>query len=135
MKKHEALTAWRALPDNLPILPHFRAIEPSARGSRYGACGIRIDGNPQFVDAVLSHLKDLIDGENTVTRLGLSRAAVDGSGIGKVLENADDDAEVCYIRLYLRGPEGAMAAAFFEKALREPTKRYAEAIGVNPAKL
>jgi len=81
-------------------------------GSSYGACGIRIDGTPAFIDAVLSNLKDMIDGENQVTRLELSRQAVDGSKLGKAFYKAVPNAEVCYIRLHMRGHEGAMMQAF-----------------------
>lgn len=102
-KKSETLAAWAAMPTDLPILPAMRPIEYKARGSRYGACGIRIDGTPAFVDAVLSHLKELLDGENHLTRLELARNTVDGSGIGKVLPNAEAGAECCYIRLHQRG--------------------------------
>jgi hypothetical protein len=97
------------------------------RGSRYGACGVRIDGNPQFIDAVLSCLKPLLDGENHVTRLELARNIVDGSGIGKTLDNADRGAECCYIRLHMRGNEGRMASAIFDRHLDGATETFLHA--------
>lgn len=127
MKKQETMQHWQNMADNQPILKHFRPIPYKATGSTYGACGIRIDGTPQFVDAVLSHLKELIDGENHVTRLQLSRNVVDGSGIGKELPNAERGAEVCYIRLHVRGNQGAMASSFFDKHLDGATERFANA--------
>lgn len=126
MRKSETLAAWRALPDGLPILPHMQPIPYKARGSTYGACGIRIDGTPEFVDAVLSRLKDVLAGENAVTRLALARNVVDGSGIGKALPNSAKGAEVCYVRLHMRGHEGSMAAAY-DPELRAATERYATA--------
>jgi hypothetical protein len=84
-----------------------------ARGSRYGACGVRIDGTPEFIDAVLSNLKPLLAGENCTTRLELARAVVDGSGIGKVLDNAATHAECCYIRLHTRGHESQIMASIY----------------------
>ena len=123
MKKSETLAAWRAMPANQAILPHFRPVAYKATGSRYGACGIMIDGNPAFVDAVLSRLKDLIDGENHQTRLELARHIVDGSGIGKELPNADSKAEVCYIRLHVRGGEGVMISRIFDRHLDGATAR------------
>ena len=128
MKKADTLAAWQALPANLPILPYFQPIPYKASGSTYGACGIRIDGSPQFVDAVLSRLKDLIDGENHVTRLTLARNAVDGSGLGKSLPNAVNNAECCYIRLHVRGSQGAMASAVFDRHLNAATERFAQSI-------
>lgn len=131
MKKEQALAAWKALPDGLPILPHFHPIPYKASGSKYGACGIRIDGNPAFIDAVLSRLKDLIDGENQVTRLGLARnpvAAPTVNGKTKAFHNADGGAECCYIRLHVRGSEGSMAQAIMRQNV-EATERFADAIG------
>jgi hypothetical protein len=125
MRKQDTLKAWRDLPGNMPVLPHFQPIPYKARGSTYGACGIRIDGSPAFVDAVLSRFKDLIDGENHLTRLTLARNKVDGSGIGKALPNAVNNAECCYIRLHVRGSEGAMASAIFSRELDKATERFA----------
>lgn len=130
MKKDETLTRWKQLEPTNP-LPYMEPIPYKARGSRYGACGIRIDGTPEFIDAVLSQLKSLIDGENHVTRLELARNKVDGSGIGKALPNAahgDKPAECCYIRLHVRGHQGAVASAFFDKHLHGATERYAKLV-------
>ena len=129
MKKDEALKHWSGLTPHDP-LPHMKAIPYKAKGSRYGACGIRIDGTPEFINAVLSNLKPLIDGENNVTRLELSRQVVDGSGLGKLLPNAEDKAEVCYVRLHVRGGQGAAASAFFDKHLHKATERFAAAQGI-----
>ena len=129
MKKSDTMKQWQAMPDNQPILPKMRPIPYKATGSRYGACGIRIDGTPAFIDAVLSHLKDLIDGENHITRLELARNTVDGSGIGKALPNATDKAECCYIRLHERGGEGVMASAAFDRHLDGATSKFAAAHG------
>ena len=87
----------------MPIIPHFDAIPAKASGSTYGACGIRIDGNPAFIEAVLSRIKDLISLENPVTRLAFSRNPVNGSGVNKNFNNAARNAECCYIRLHMRG--------------------------------
>lgn len=127
MKKTETLEAWRTMQDNQPMLKHFEPVPYKATGSRYGACGIRIDGTPAFVDAVLSHLKELIAGENHCTRLELARHVVDGSGIEKSLPNASTGAECCYIRLHVRGGEGARASAIFDRQLDGATKTYLQA--------
>ena len=130
MKKAETLTHWQGIEPNQPIMKHFEPVAYKARGSRYGACGIRIDGTPEFIDAVLSHLKECLDGENHVTRLELARNLVDGSKLGKAFDNASQDAEVCYIRLHQRGREGVIASGIFDKHLDDATKRYAESQGL-----
>lgn len=114
MTKAEAMQHWNELEANQPIIPHFRPLPYKSSGSTYGSCGIRIDGNSQFIDAVLSRIKDLLACENIETRLGLSRNPVDGKGVNKAFGNADDEAECCYIRLHERGTEGKMARAFVE---------------------
>jgi hypothetical protein len=113
MTKSQTLNHWQGMTPNQNPLPKMTPIPYKATGSRYGACGIRIDGNPAFIDAVLSNLKPLLAGENCTTRLELARNRVDGSGIGKVTPNQDEGAECCYIRLHTRGREGQIAAAIF----------------------
>lgn len=106
MTKQEALARWSRLEAGQDILPHFTPIAADARGSTFGACGIRVSGNPAFVDAVLSRLKDLLQAESGATRLTLSRQPVKTVSIangGEVVEkhwkNADSDAETCYIQI------------------------------------
>lgn len=102
MEKKEALRRWQNLTPDQPILPHFTPIAADARGSTYGACGIRISGNPEFIDAVLSRLKDLIAAEAGSTRLTLNRSQVKPTTVNdqtKQWKNADTDAETCYIQI------------------------------------
>lgn len=121
MTKSETLEHWNDIPENQPMLKHMTAIPYKAKGSTYGTCGIRIDGNPEFVDAVMSHLKELIAGEGVETRLQLSRNKVDGSKLGKSFANRDADAECVYIRLCERGDEGKIFQAFV-KGVRARSK-------------
>jgi len=58
MPKDLALMYWQSLEPGQPIAPHFEPLPSKSKGSSYGACGIRIDGSPEFIDAVLSRLKD-----------------------------------------------------------------------------
>ena len=106
MEKKEALRRWQNLEPNQEIIPHFTPIAADARGSTFGACGIRISGNPEFIDAVLSRLKDLLAFEAGSTRLSLSRQPVKtvaitqgDSVMEKQWKNADTDAETCYIQV------------------------------------
>lgn len=134
--KQATLAAWSGLTPNQPILPVMNAIPYKAGGSKYGACGIRIDGNPAFIDAVLSRLQDLIDGENHATRLELSRSEVGSvvaiAGTVKSFGNADhganrngESAEVCYIRLHQRGGEGQITSCYLNRHLDDATRRFA----------
>lgn len=124
--KKETIEQWETLQENMAILPHFEAIPYKSKGSSYGACGIRIDGNPAFIDAVLSRLKDLLDGENAITRLELARNPVDGSKLGKSFDKRADNAECCYIRLHQRGGDAQHVNMLFDKKLRAKTEKVAE---------
>ena len=123
-KKEESLRNWKSLPERQDPLRVMTPIAYKATGSSYGACGIRIDGNPAFIDAVLSNLKTIINGENHITRLELARSEVNGQNLGKVFNKKEDGAEVCYIRLHMRGVEGAMASAVFDKHLDHATEQF-----------
>ena len=128
MRKAEALSKWRELPADQNPLTHMTPIQYKAEGSRYGACGIRIDGNPEFVNAILSRLKPLLDGENQVTRLELARSDVKPTEINgqrRAFNNSDRAAEVCYIRLHMRGHEGVIASAILDRHLKPATERFA----------
>lgn len=106
MEKSEALRRWQLLDPDQEILTHFTPIPADAKGSTFGACGIRISGNPEFIDAVLSRLKDLLAAEAGSTRLSLSRQPVKtvaittgDSVVEKKWNNADTNAETCYIQI------------------------------------
>ena len=130
-KKQDTLANWRKLKRGQNPLKAMWPIPYKTKGSRYGCCGIRIDGSPNFIDAVLSNLKDLLDGENAVTRLELARNKVQRQEGFNAGENASSDAEVCYIRLHERGREAVIAGALLgspdEKAA---TERYAHVLGI-----
>lgn len=128
MTKKTALAHWQGLEEQQAILPHWDPIPYKAKGSTYGACGIRIDGNPAFIDAVLSRLKDLIAGENHATRLTLARNTVQTKleigGQSKTFNNTADHAEVCYIRLHERGHEAKRVSVFCDRHLDKPTREF-----------
>ena len=130
MLKSTALAHWKSLPANQDPLPHMTPIAYKADGSKYGACGVRIDGSPDFIDAVLSCLKSLIDGENHITRLELARRSVEPVTINGKTKRFAQGGEVCYVRLHMRGGQGAMASAIFDRHLAEPTRRFAAAHGI-----
>lgn len=131
MKKADALAHWQGMEPNADPLPHFRPIPYKTEGSRYGCAGVRIDGPPAFVDAVLSCLKSLIPAENHVTRLELARHSVEPRPGFNAGRNADTGAEVCYVRCHVRGPQGAAASAFFDRHLKDATRQFAAAHGID----
>ena len=100
-----------------------------ASGSKYGTDSIRIGGSPEFIDAVMSNLKPILDGENHATRLTLSRAEVKPTEINgetRSFQNAAPGAEVVYIALNMRGDEGAMVSGMIDRNLDGATDRFAK---------
>ena len=49
--KAESMRRWESLePSQNPLGLSMNPIPYKAEGSRYGACGIRIDGTPEFIE-------------------------------------------------------------------------------------
>ena len=116
MAKADVLETWESLEPNQNPLRHMTPLNPKSKGSTYGACGIRIDGNPDFIADVLSCLKPLLDGESQSTRLAITHNEVkprELNGEVKKYENAEQGAQAINIRLYHRGNEAAAMNLLF----------------------
>ena len=125
--KKQALRHWSELEPGQDPLKFMVPTPYKAAGSKYGTDSIRIGGSPEVIDAVMSNLKSLIDGENHVTRLTLSRAEVKPTEINgevRTFANASAGAEVVYIALNMRGHEGAIASGIFSRDLDSATARF-----------
>ena len=109
-RKAELLEHWHKLEPYQKILSHFTPIPPNATDPLFGACGIRITGNPKFIDAVLSNFKEILDAENYYQILHIQRQTVKPieftNGyhvVTKKWENKDTDvAESLYIQIRIR---------------------------------
>ena len=107
MKKADTIRHWRALPENQPLRP--ASVPYKHEGSTYGEDSIRITGSREFIDAVLSRVKPLLDHENGSTRLQLAYAKVEP----KPGHACPPDAHACYIQVHERGGQAQMMAAVF----------------------
>lgn len=65
-KKKEILSFWSTLAPSTPIVP-ARPIPDNHQGSTYTYDGIRVTGSRQFVNSIISRIKDILnyEGENT----------------------------------------------------------------------
>jgi len=127
MKKAELLKRWNELPANQNPLKVMVPLPPKFKGKTFGLDGVRIDGSMEFIEAVLSCLKPLIDGENNVTRLQLAHndcSEAEGDF------NKGNGGNVCYIRLHQRTLQGSASSAFFDRNLHKTTERFAALHGV-----
>ena len=68
--KDEIISYWKSLRPDTPLF--FNPIEYEHTGSTYGEDGIRITGRPEFIAAVLSRLKEVLNFETPQTKLSLT---------------------------------------------------------------
>lgn len=57
-RKRDIVRFWQGLKPNLPILPS--PVPKHHKGSRFDQDGIRITGSPDFINGVISRLKDFL---------------------------------------------------------------------------
>src|SRR3982750_2712743 len=69
-KKDEILQFWQKLPPSMPIQP-FNIVPSDSHGSTYRYDGVRVTGTNQFINSVVSRLKDLVGYDQGNTRLQL----------------------------------------------------------------
>ncbi len=70
MSKAEALQHWQQLQPGMPM-SQLRVIPPDHKGPTYRYDGVRVTGSGQFIDSVMSRLKDILSYESESTRLNL----------------------------------------------------------------
>ena len=57
-KRADVLRFWRSLKPNLPIVP--TPVSKNHKGTRFDQDGIRVTGSPDFINGVISRLKDML---------------------------------------------------------------------------
>jgi hypothetical protein len=93
--KREIMRFWRAL-ENRPILP--RPIPLTHKGSSYNQDSVRITGRAEFINSVLSRIKDFLRFDTPQIELD-----VDYRQIVDKYEQPVPGKYVCYIRLREKG--------------------------------
>jgi hypothetical protein len=111
MLKEKFLQHWKLLKPDQPLKP--KPIPYKTEGSKYEFDTIRITGSREFVDAVLSHLKELLEYEGPLTRLGTSYAEA------KTKEGYPTDSVAVYVTVHERGPEAKRLNLFVEACLEK----------------
>ena len=66
-RKAEVIQFWTNLKANMPI--QMEPVPETHEGTRFRSDGIRITGSPQFINSVLSRIKDIIQQETEGIRL------------------------------------------------------------------
>lgn len=110
MRKEEIITHWTGLEEGQKI--KMRAIPYRHEGSTFDCDGIRITGKPEFIDSVLSRLKDLLEKENSMTRLQLNYQQAQDKNTKEMLNSY-----CCYIQVHKRGRQAQMVNAFCDARL------------------
>lgn len=116
LNKSTFLVHWLHLKPNQPLNPAPMRYKHS--GSSYGEDGIRITGSRDFIDSVLSRIKDLIEFENDDTRLDVNYSEQCGKSKdadGRPVFHKEGTGQwVCYIKVAERGLESRMANAMLK---------------------
>ena len=74
-KKADVLRFWKGLAPNLPI--KMEAVDNNHTGTRFRSDGLRITGSPEFINSVISRLKDMAFLENDVQRVDVEYREVE----------------------------------------------------------
>jgi len=74
-KKGEIIQLWQSMKPNMPLM--MEPVPESHKGTRFNHDGIRITGSPQFINSVMSRLKDLMQFEKDQIRLDVEYRQVE----------------------------------------------------------
>ncbi len=75
LSKRQTLRHWKGLPKHrTPLDQVMEAVPYAHTGSSFTKDTIRVTGSRPFIDAVMSHLKELLTRENDTERLDLNYA-------------------------------------------------------------
>jgi len=118
MKKEQMLNHWKKIKPRQSIA--VCEIPYKHKGSTYDCDGIRITGSAQFIDSVLSNIKDLLQHENGEQRLGVAYQQSKDKDTGALLDSFN-----CYIQVHERGHEAKMCNAIIEGARARQAQRQA----------
>jgi len=105
MRKQEIIKHWQNIPKNQQI--KMMPVAYKHKGSTYDQDGIRLTGSQEFVDSLLSNIKQLLQDENDNTRLQLTYQ-----------ETVDRETQLstgtfnCYVQVHDRGHEAKMMNGF-----------------------
>jgi hypothetical protein len=77
-KKADVLQFWTNLKPNMPIV--MEPVPETHEGTRFRSDGLRITGSPQFINSVISRLKDIIQMESDSVRLDVEYREIENQG-------------------------------------------------------
>jgi hypothetical protein len=93
-KRAEVLRFWQSLRPNLPIRP--TPVNSQHKGTKFREDGLRVTGSPDFINGVLSRLKDLLQYDtNPGTKLEVEYRAIEN----KEGQLQGEPMYVCYVHV------------------------------------
>lgn len=112
LKKAEFLSHWRSIPQDQKVKPS--PVPYKHEGSTYCEDSIRITGSKEFIDSVLSRIKDILQYENGSTRLQTVYKETIDRESGLPSSEVSLEAWNCYIQVHERGSQAIAINAFLE---------------------
>ena len=94
MSKDDIVKHWQQLQPGMP-LAQLRVIPPEHKGSTYRYDGIRVTGSSQFINSIMSRMKELMEYESATTRLSV----VYHQQVDSKLQEPIPDSYVFYIQV------------------------------------
>ena len=119
-KKDEALRIWENLPDNQELNPE--SIPYKHKGTTIDQDGIRICGTQEFIFAVLSRIKPLLEYENGNTRIGIAFSQIQDKETKMLIP----DKYRCSVQVHERGPQAQWCNAICAGAKERQAARKAQ---------
>lgn len=98
-KKADVLKFWQGLKPSLPL--QMEPVPEHHRGTRFRNDGMRITGSPQFINSIMSRIKDLLQFEGGQYRLDVEYRQIEAPTASQM--NSD---YVFYVHLIKKGESG-----------------------------
>lgn len=92
-KKADVLSHWKNLTPNMPI--KMMAVPETHKGTRFRSDGFRVTGSPEFINSILSRVKDMADFESGDNRLDIEYRQIGANASGST--EAPDYVFYCHL--------------------------------------
>lgn len=100
-KRADVISFWQRLKPNMPL--QISPIDPNHHGTRFQEDGLRITGTPEFINSILSRIKDFLQYDlNPGTKLDVEYRQIEN----KEGDLANKPVFVAYVHVLKKVPEG-----------------------------
>lgn len=102
-KRADVISFWQRLKPNLPL--KVNPIDPNHRGTRFHEDGLRITGSPEFINSILSRIKDFLGYDSQNSKLDVEYRSIEN----KEGDLINKPVFVAYVHVLKKKPEQSRA--------------------------